>query len=115
MASHDIGDTLAPITEQDAIAGRYVPDPEYGLSGRLCRATAALQRAAAQHDLQGIRRTAKDLRALALQFRIESLVWHAQAIHDLEFAQPHAQTRLYMLLGGLEAALENTLVRLRLH
>jgi len=115
MDSHRIGDDHAPTFEQDAVAGRYVLDSELGLGSRLCRATAALQRAAVQHDLQGIQRTAKDLRALALQFRIEGVVWHAQAICDLEFAQPHAQTRLYLLLSGLEAALEHTLERLRLH
>lgn len=115
MASHDIGNAYARVVEHDAVAGSYVPDPGLGLAGRLCRATAAVQRAAAQHDLQGIRRTATDLRALALQFRIEGVVWHAQAILGLEFAQPHALPRLYMLLSGLEAAVENTLERLRMH
>ena len=115
MAYQDIRRAAAPVADQDAIGGRFILDPELGLSGRLCRAGAALQRAAAQHDLLGIRRTAKDLRALAIQFRLQGLVWHAQAIHDLDFAQPQAQPRLYELLDGMETALEHTLERLRLH
>lgn len=99
----------------DLDAPRFVPDAELGLGGRLCRAVAAVQRAASQHDLEGLRRTAKALHTLAVQHRFEGVAWHAHTLHDLQFADGYAQVRLYELLDGLEAALEHTLDRLRLH
>lgn len=113
MSSTEHRADLELVGESDT--ARFVPDPELGLASLLCRMTAAVQRAATQHNLSGMRRAANDLCAIATQHHLHALSRHARTLHGLEFSEADAQIRLYELLDGLELALEHTLARLRLH
>jgi hypothetical protein len=113
MSAGDERVGMAPAFDTDA--ARFVPEAELGLGGRLCRAVAAVQRAAAQVDIAGLRQTTKLLHDLAVTHRFEGVAWHARALHELQLSDSQSQVRLYELLDGLEAALEHTLDRLRLH
>lgn len=86
--------------------------PEFSKS--LCKIAANVRRAGYQHDVVSLKVSAKVMYAVAKANLFEPLAWHAQQIHDLDFADCQSLPRLYELLDGMERALEGALERIRL-